>query len=87
MPTDPFHALRSLRATARPSAVDRPFLRVLTPRNSPFESNRWRLGLPTANEKRLRAAIEYQEKRRCERTEGSAIDESYDPLSYERINY
>jgi hypothetical protein len=80
---------RSIRGRSRADTnngqAERPFLRVLTPRNSPFESNRWRLGLPALNEKRLREVLEYQDAR--ERPDyGVSIDDSYDPLSWDRIN-
>jgi hypothetical protein len=86
---------RPIRPRTRSSTIDghpeRPRVRVLTPRNSPFESNRSRLGLPAANKKRIREELEYQDAlAQSDYAENISDDPRhpnfYDPFAWDRID-
>jgi hypothetical protein len=55
-------------------------------KNGPVVSNRLRLGIPANNFERIKEEIERQKLMQRARRQGTCVDESYDPLSWDRIN-
>ena len=68
----------------------RPRLRVVTPRTSPVDSNRARLGLGPCNDERIRKVVEYQRSKRHDPYTNISDDPDhplfYDPFSQREID-
>jgi hypothetical protein len=67
-------------------AQPHPHLRIYGgTKNGLAASNRLRLGIPANNFERIKEEIERQKLMQRARRQGTCVDESYDPLSWERI--